>query len=478
MLSAQGNSEENSAGIHELAAYSLRNRLAALSPAQRERIRHTLPHSFRAGSGQFGIWLNEQLNPGTHLYINPAVLRIQGLLDESVLRKALVEIQKRHAPLRSRYLDDEDGDLGVVVDPAGLAPLDWRTYDVRGAELPWEKAAALIEEQTFESFDLAAGPVWRTVVIRYADDQYLLGLVFHHIVSDGGTLGIVFRELTTIYEGLAESRAYTLPTIPTSYFSLVAERERDVRQESLRYWIDRLAAAPNEIRLRGQGDAGDHEAGAIPVALSAELTARLSRTCVRRGASSFAGLLAAFATLLAVESGQRDLVLTTPVDTRGAHGANLVGCFVNTVVLRLAPRDEDTLEGVLAEAATTLTEALDHSDVPFAQVLAAVDSKRRGAPLPFGSVGIVHNNAPLGPLAWKGLDVARHPLPVRHIKHELTLSVGRTPEGTVGHLEYDDCHSETTIRALVRRWTWVVEEIADRPETRVGDLRRLMDVHP
>jgi hypothetical protein len=472
MLPTQGNSEKDILDHPDAAAPSLRSRVAALSVTQREALRQNLPQSFPACSAQFGIWLNEQLNPGTPIYINPAILRIRGPLDESALRTALTALQKRHAPLRSRYVENEDGDLRVMVSPSQSAPLDWRTFDVRGAETPERSAATLIEEQTFETFDLATGPVWRAVVIRYADDGCLLGLVFHHIVSDGGTLGVIFRELTTAYGQVTAGRTPSLPPVPQPYFPLAVRREREVRPESLRYWTGLLADAPGEIRLPGP-DAGGR-AGAAPVALSADVTARLSRACARRGASVFAGLLASFCALLALDSGQWDLALTTPVDTRGAEGADLVGCFVNTVVLRLVLRAEDPLEQVLAAAARTLTGALDHSDAPFAQVLAAAGSARRGAPLPFGTVGIVHNNAPLGPLVWEGLDVARHPMPVRHTKHELTLSVGRTPQGTVGHLEYGDRYSDTRVRSFVRRWGRVVEELADRPETRVGDLRSVV----
>jgi non-ribosomal peptide synthetase component F len=203
--------------------------------------------------------------------------------------------------------------------------------------------------------------------------------------------------------------------------------------------------------------------------LGQELSAQLSRVCARREASGFAGLLATFAVLLGLESGQRDIVLTTPVDTRGYDGADLVGCFVNTVVLRITVEPDDTLEQVLAAAATSLTGALDHSGVPFARVLAATGSRRRSEPMPFGAVGIVHNNAPLGPLAWAGLEVTHHPLRPRHVKHAFALSVGRTPDGWVGQLEHSGRYSAERAKSVVARWTEIVRVFVDRPETRVAE---------
>jgi hypothetical protein len=458
-------------------ARTLRERLAALSPAQRDQVRRQLPKIVPASQLQFGMWLHEQLNPDSVLYLNPVVLWIKGPLDEAVLKEALTALAVRHAPLRACYREGDDGDLLAVVDPPHMVRVDFASMNTRTAEDPAGEAARLAERSIFVPFDLGVAPVWRARLVRYAPDEHLLALAFHHICSDGGTLAIVYSELTGNYRTLIAGRPNELPEPKTTYFALLADRERESYSDSLAYWAGQLADAPTEIPLWHLEDADSRDGGGVPVALDGDLSARISRVCARRGASGFAGILATFAVLLSLESGQRDIVLTTPVDTRGQEGAGLAGCFVNTVVLRIPVPPADTLEQVLANAAKTLIGALDHSGVPFARMLAETRPRSRNEPMPFDTVAIVHNNAPLGALVWEGLDVSHHPLWPRHVKHDFTLSVGRTPDGWVGRLEYSGRYSAERARSLLRRWTEIVQVFVDDPETRVADVLDSVGAH-
>ncbi len=416
---------------------------------------------------QFGIWMHEQTRPGTAGYNNAAAVRIRGPLDLAVLRAVLQEIQDRHAPLRSRYEDDDDGDCWAIVDPPGAREVAWQSLEAAGGP-DGPECQALLCEHAVRPFDLAAGPVWRVLVIRLGPADHLLALTMHHIVSDGGSLGVLLYELGMLYTartcGTAKPAA-----LSHDYFSVVAMAEHDVSTRSLEYWRSQLADAPAARRLHGLsgsigsiGPAADSAAGrsgrddtgpgVVAVVVDAALAAAFRRQCVNRRTTVFAGLVAVFLSVLRPLSDSEDWVLTTPVDIRGRDGAALIGCFTNTVPLRIPVRLSDSLDNLLSHVGQALVSGLEHGTVPFPRIVSQLASGQRGGAMPFGELAVVDKNAPGAAGRFAGLDVSVHDLPARHIRHDLTLAVGRRGSDLVANFEYGAEVSRSVVAEIARRW--------------------------
>ncbi|MFE2145177.1 condensation domain-containing protein [Streptomyces sp. NPDC059456] len=431
---------------------------------------------------QFGIWLFEQLDPGTSTYHNPAAVRLSGPVEEDLLREALQRVQDRHEPLRSRYPADEDGVPRAFVEPPGALRLPWRSVDVGELPDPGREAARIVREEALTPFRLDRGPVWRCLLVRTGPDERVLVVTFHHIVSDGGSLGVLLTELTALYPALAAGEVPAPAVPPKGYFALAAKDT--VAPGALEHWLRTLDGAPDRIDLsalaerpgRSQGAAAGRKwAGReLTLRVPGGTAAALEHLCSRRSASLFAGLVAASAATLHRLSGQGDLVLTTPVDRRDREGLALIGCFVNTVVLRLRVFPDDRLDALLERAAGVVADALAHSDLPFSRLVSALPRRGDGRS-PFGNVAVVHNNAPLDTVSLGGLGLSHHPLPPVEVKHDLALSWNRRRDELTGRIEYAARFPDAAVEGLARHLQYTVETLATAPATRVADLPPLSE---
>jgi hypothetical protein len=516
-------------GTPAMTEVMLSERLARLTPQQRMLLharagRGGTPQRHPLSTTQFGMWLFEQLHPGTAAYNNPAAVRLHGTLDVPALVAAFTAVQDRHAPLRSRYVEDDDGEVAAVVSPPG-APFHLERADVRAQPRPAAAAAALARTTCLAPFDLAAGPVWRARLIRSGAADWVLALGLHHIVSDGTSLGIILAELGEVYRAGCQGRPPRLAPLDRTYFDLIRHREHGPGQAAadlaMDYWRTVLAGLPDTVDLSRLGaghepadqdasrvdapapdasridapapdsaepdtfgtdtsrlaaagpdsaepdtfgtdisrmvaagpdaapeDAGAAAGGAVPVDLGGALTAGFGRACREHGASVFAGTAGMLAVLLHLSSGQRVLPLLTPVDTREAAGARLVGCLVNTVLLRLEIDPAGTLGEVLGHAGRQVAAAVAHHQAPFGRVVAQAAADRADPGRPFGNVAVVHNNAPAGSAEWAGLTLTRQPIPVAAVRYDLALSLGQQAGALRGELEYAARLPEPAVRAL------------------------------
>lgn len=464
---------------------------ALLSRRLRERASHAEPESGFEDGGphaltptQFGIWLFESMNAGTSAYHNPAAVRLRGPVDEDALRAALQTIQDRHEPLRSRCPQDEDGTPHAVVEARGTLRVPWRVADLTAEPDPEGAAAAVLRAEVAKPFRLERGPVWRCLLVRLGPEDRILAVVLHHIVSDGGSLGVLLGELAQLYAANRDGGHDPLPPLRRGYFA-VAAQSAAAGSADLDHWLRTLDGAPDRIDLSALADTAASAVGTASLSgrelflhLPDTLASAVEQRCARGSASLFAGLVAGFAATLNRVGGQSDLVLTSPVDQRGTQGRDLIGCFVNSVVLRLRVTPDTTLGALLDQSAAALSDALDHSGLPFADLVAALAHDRARADRPFGNVAVVHNNAPFDRLELAGLSLEHYPLAPTQVKHDLALSWARTRAGLAGRLEHAEHLPRPAIERLSRHITGTLTSLARSPETRIGDLGTVMDAAP
>ncbi|MGC4808261.1 amino acid adenylation domain-containing protein [Micromonospora sp. DT233] len=320
---------------------------------------------------QHRMWFLDRLEGGRGTaYVATPMWRVHGPLERDRLAGALAALVARHDSLRTRFVERDGVPRALVADHLD-APVDWRdaasTDDV-------ERAA---QAEARRPFDLATGPLLRVVVWRLSDTEHVLLVALHHIVSDGWSMGLLVRELGALYDG------DTLPDLPVRYADFAEAQRRELDGDRLagdvRYWRDRLAGLPAlELPTDRPRPAQPSSAGGMcEFTLDAELVAGLERLGREHGATLYMTLLAAFQVLLGRWSGQADFGIGTPVAGRSRPEVeNLIGLFVNTLVMRADLGDDPTFAELLSRVADDALDALDHQDVPYERVVRELRPER------------------------------------------------------------------------------------------------------
>ncbi|HEU4557815.1 MAG TPA: condensation domain-containing protein, partial [Longimicrobium sp.] len=332
----------------------------------------TAPTSF----AQERLWFIDRLEPGSAVYNMSAAWRLGGELDEAALERSLGEIVRRHETLRTVFAEVGGSPVQVI------APFD-------GFALPVENLSALGDadreaavrrragEEARRAFDLSVGPLFRAALLRLGEEDHVLLLSMHHVVSDGWSMGVFFRELSSLYNAYREGGESPLPELAVQYADYaVWQREQlagEALDRQLSYWRERLAGAPELLKLptdHPRPPVQTFRGATVPVKLSPELLERLQRLGQSEGATLFMTLLAAFQVLLAKYSGSEDVVVGSPIAgrTRG-EVEPLIGFFVNTLVLRTDLGGDPSFREVLARVREATLGAYEHQELPFEKLV-------------------------------------------------------------------------------------------------------------
>ncbi|RYZ41975.1 MAG: amino acid adenylation domain-containing protein, partial [Myxococcaceae bacterium] len=424
------------------------------------------------------LWLLEQLQPGTALYNVPWAAWLTGALDVSAMEQALFDLVLRHEALRTTF-STHAGEPAQVIHPS--VALSLPMVDLRGLPETERDAQALraASEELRRPFDLAHGPLIRALLVRTDERAHLLVLTLHHIISDGWSLGVAVRELSTLYgarlRGLASP--YPEPTLqPVDH--AVWQREwlqGEALTAQVGYWRKQLAGAPAVLELprdfprpglqRFRGDL-------LPVHIPVRLSDRFRALCVREGVTPFMGLLAAFQLLLSRVSGQEDVCVGSPIAGRQQPGLEeLIGFFVNTLVLRSRLPRTLTFRELLRQVRETTLDAYAHQDVPFEKLVEALQPPRSLSHAPLVQVVFALQEGTRRDVAPEGLALRPVELGSGTAKFDLTLSLTDTPEGLEGTLEYDaDLFTRETASRLMKELQVLLEGVVADPGQHLGEL--------
>jgi amino acid adenylation domain-containing protein len=430
--------------------------------------------------GQERLWLLDRMEPGSPLYAIPVAARLVGPLDTHVLGRALSEVVRRHEVLRTVYVDDGDGPVSVVLDALPVeVPVDDLSYLVSGNRD--EEIARRAREEARCPFDLAAGPVLRARLLRFGREEHVFLLNLHHIAGDGWSMEVIFEEVSALYAAYARGDAAPLADLPLQYADYArwhrAWMSGEVRDRHLAYWRDRLGDGPP---LLFQGDGGDPEGDRAqgagePVHLSADLVERLRALGREEGATLFMVLLAAFKVLLHRFTGAEDVPVGTLVARRDrVELERLVGLFVNPLILRTDLSGEPTFRTLLRRVREVALGAYAHQELPFEEITQHLRRWRGDgtaeAP-PFQILFLLQNF----PRTWE-------PLPGLHVEpvgvstdaahYDLMLTLGETPDGVRGTLEYSTALFErAAVRALLDLLPRLLERAVEAPHLPISAIR-------
>ncbi|MEO3755183.1 amino acid adenylation domain-containing protein [Streptomyces sp. B6B3] len=434
--------------------------------------------------GQRRLWLLERIDPGGREWVTGLFLRVPAADGEDLVRRALDLLRDRHETLRTRFVPGggPDGEPLQVIDPP--APMPLRTVIV-----PASETGAEVERDATEGFDLERGPLVRALLVEPADaagaapDRTLV-LLMHHIVSDGWSATVLRREFHAILDALRDGLPPDLPELPVRYADYaVWQRERlseEVIAGELDHWKTVLdGAAPLALRAdHTRPSARDARGSVVTFTVPAPLADTLVLLGKRGEATPFTVLLTAFGTLLARYTAQWDVVIGTPVAGRERPELeNLVGFFLNSLVLRCRLAGSLTFEQATERVRDVCREAFAHQELPFETLVAELAPERDLSRTPLYQVAFDYHDEELGGSAADAehLDTVVEVSTVA--KTDLTLYMRRQPDGTlVGALEYATSLFERgTVERLAEHFQQLLASVAAEPGARLDTLNLLPD---
>ncbi|HEY0738586.1 MAG TPA: amino acid adenylation domain-containing protein [Herpetosiphonaceae bacterium] len=451
---------------------------AAQKPIPRCNRSNDLPLSF----AQQRLWFIHQLNPDSSAYNLSLAVRLQGPLDVGALTEALNLIIARHEALRTRF-PAVDGEPVQVILPElklNITPIDLRTTSASERE---SEAQRLANHLINQPFDLSQGPLLRAALLALEADDHQLLIAMHHIVADGWSMGILIRELTTLYEALSRGTPHpegtSLPPLPIQYPDFASWQrtymQDAVLEQQLSYWRQQMADAPPVLLLPTdhprppvQRFAGTNQRFVLPPPLTTALH-ELSR---QAGATLFMTLLAAWQVLLHRYSGQDDIVVSTGIANRNRPETEpLIGCLINILLLRARLGGDPRFADVLRVVRQTVLEAQAHQDLPFEQLVEALQPVRDPSYSPLAQVMFVlHNEAVAVP------DVASLKLRVVSpervaAQYDLVLHITAQGDRLMGVLEYNtQIFEPNTIQRMIGHFQTLLQGLVADPTRTINSV--------
>jgi amino acid adenylation domain-containing protein len=454
---------------------------AGSAQASRERLRALLragqaqPRVFPLSLAQQRLWFMEQFQPGTPLYNIHCALALTGRLDPGSLQAALSEIVARHDALRTSF-PILSGRPVQLVAPAQAVRLAVEDVDA-------DHVHAIATEEARRPFDVAHGPLLRVRLLRTAPERHVLLLTIHHIIADGWSATIFVRELHQLYGAFVRGLPSPLAPLPIQYpdFALW-QRERlqgAALAAQLAYWRQHLAGAPGALDLpvdRPHPPEPSYRGGQIHAHLPAQLADDLRRLGRAHGATLFMTMLAAFAALLHRYTQQRDIVVGTPVASRDrTEIEGLIGCFVNTLPLRLGVAGEQPFSALLAHARATAVGAYANQEVPFEKIVEELRVARDLGRSPLFQAMLVLQEDSLGELSLPELSIALLPLESGTAKFDLTLELAER-DGLQVTIEYNgDIWDPARAERMAGHLERLLRSVTARPDAPVSRLELLPD---
>ncbi|WP_426107311.1 amino acid adenylation domain-containing protein [Massilia sp. TSP1-1-2] len=434
--------------------------------------------------GQQRLWFIDQLEGSTALYNVPAAVRLRGSLDADALARSLSEIMRRHESLRTRFANVGGEPRQLVIPATGCALAFTDLTELTGLDGAGREAQAaqLACEEAQTPFRLDGGALLRARLIRMAPDEHIVLLTMHHIASDGWSIGILVRELAALYTAYAQGQASPLPE-PAIQYADFAQWQRawlqgDTLAQQLLYWKEQLSGAPTLLTLptdRPRPASPSHRGASLTFVIGAATTAALQTLSRDAGATLFMTLTAAFNVLLARHAGQSDICIGTPIaNRRHAELEPLIGFFVNTLVLRTQVDGTTSFSELLQQVRATALAAYAHQDLPFEQLIEALNPERHTSHAPVCQVMLALQNTPDDALALPGLrmDV----LPAAQLPAKLDLTWYARQEGAqlLCTFEYStDLFDAANMARMAGHLTRLLDAVAADPAHQVGTLPML-----
>ncbi len=438
-----------------------------------------IPLSF----SQQRLWFLEQLEPGSPAYNIPAGFRVSGPLKPETLRQCVSQIIARHEVLRTRFVKRQGEPCQhieqTIEPPFTFVDLSDLTETERSDAV---HRRAIQDSQ--QCFDLEKGPLFRVTVLKCADDDHVVVLTMHHIIADGWSVSILIKEISALYEAGVEGTSPDLPLPPVQYADFArwqrAWLQGEVLEDQLSFWSKQLEDMPTFLDLptdHPRPPVQTSRGGTLSLDLPVEFKTVLESVCQQEGVTLYMLLLSAFAALLHRYCRQDSIAIGSPVaNRRHVQTEDMIGFFVNTIVLRIAFPERMTIRELLRESRATCLDAFAHQDLPFEKLVESLQPTRDMSRSPLFQAAFVHQNFPRQALHVAGLTFQPMDVDTGTSKFDLTLTTVDAGEGLRADLEFSsDLFEPSTVSRILRHYGRVLEQFVANLDSPVDQISFMDD---
>ncbi|OHY35864.1 non-ribosomal peptide synthetase [Cylindrospermopsis raciborskii CS-508] len=435
------------------------------------------PTSFQ----QRRLWFLYELEPTSSAYNICSIFDLKGTLNITALRVAFKQLQQRHESLRTTFMD-VDGEPWQKIHANSATELrleDW-SNDRSEDKIP-EIIAEIARHESDHQFNLQTGPLIRAQLFKIESKQHILSINLHHIIADAWSVGIILEEIAMLYQAEISKTPMALPELKFQYtdYALWEKgnfQNSNILEKSLTYWEKQLAQLPtlqfplDFPRPRLQTFRG----GLIKFEISKETTNRIRNFIVKEGATLFMFLMAVFQTLLSRYTGQEDIAVGTSIANRPSDSENLIGFFVNMLVIRTNLADEPNFNSLLKTVKKTILSAFEHKEIPFETLVEKLNLPRDTSRNPLFQIAFTLLNAPKPQFGTGDLEVCI--LATQEAaRFDLELFITETEDTLNGAVSYNiDLLKRETVERVARHFCQLLDSVLAQPEIPVSRLPFLL----
>lgn len=414
------------------------------------------------------LWFMEQLLPEMSLYHIPVCFKITGQLNIDALQKALQDIVKRHEVLRCKI---------IVKDGIAYQELIQTELEVKSKYVPEALFMNAITSEIKEPFNFDKGPLFRCCLIRLNEKTHALLIIFHHIIFDGWSTGILIQELNSLYNSYEKKQISNLPELSVQYSDFTlwqkAWLKGDVLSNQLLYWKRKLHRAPYlSLTSKTRPKRPSYQGKLFSQVMSKPLLDQLDQFSKRENVTLFVALLSAFNATLYKLSNQTDVVIGTSIANRRTEETEkMIGFFINAIVLRTDCSGNPSFEELVRRTERVTIEAYESQDVPFAQVVDYLNIPRDLSKHPLFQINFVLQNTREAILELADLDIKLIKEPERIAKFDITLSMNETEQGLYIDYEYaTDLFESEYIETLALTFEKMIQSMINQPQLRINGI--------
>ncbi len=426
---------------------------------------------FPLSFAQQRLWFINQLDPNGNAYNITGAVKVAGRLDVDALRRGLNEIVRRHEILRTNFVSERGEPWQVICEQREL---ELPVKDL--SNLPEDErmaaAEAIASEEARRGFDLSHGPLLRTKLLKLDGQRHVLLVVMHHIVSDGWSIYVLFRELATLYEAYSRGQDSLLKELELQYVDFAIWQRKwlqgEVMEKQIRYWKEQLDGLEslNLPMDYPRPAVASYRRNIAPLSVSDEVACKLSELSRQEGVTLFMTLLTALKSLLYQYTAQEDIVVGTNIDNRNrSELEGIIGFFVNNLILRTDLSGNPTFRELLSRVRGGTLNAYAHQDLPFEKLIEELHMGRDLSQAPLFQVALVWQNSVGQFLENEGLSFSAVKVDTGTAKFELTFFMGESEGGLAGSVVYNtDLFNSATIHQMCDHFQTLLAGVVAEPD--------------
>ncbi|MEE3956197.1 amino acid adenylation domain-containing protein [Peribacillus frigoritolerans] len=433
---------------------------------------------FPASYAQSRLWVMDQLIKNKAVYNIASTISIEGRLNESILEKSLNEIIKRHEILRTNF-EIENGELKQIIKSKLLFKLDVEDLLHLNEPEKGNRCSEIERKEALHQFNLSNTPLIRAVLVRLAPGEFKLLMTMHHIIADGWSVGLFIQELSALYESWYRGSEPNLPILEIQYADFSEWEKKWLKDErldrQLEYWKEQLQGELPVLELptdRPRPNTQNFKGSIYECRVPLDLTESLRNLSNHEGATLYMTLLAAFQTLLHRLSGQHEVLVGSPVANRNQEEIeNLIGCFVNNIVIRTNFSDNPTFLQLLQNIKKITKKAYINQEAPFERVAEIINHEKSNSLSPLFQTMFVLQTTPRVNFELPDLKLLVSRNQNETSKYDLTLDMMETEDGLVSVFEYNtELFDESTIVRWANHFITLLKSIVEDANVKVSKI--------